>query len=265
MQMVDELAEQQKAYLKAMDIDIWVRRNDTQNGDVASSSQEVVSAQFPPSAVIPERPAGIEPSLTPDNQLVPLAELDWTGLEQRVMSCRLCDLYMTRTQAVFGVGNQQADWLIIGEAPGADEDRQGEPFVGRAGQLLNAMLNAIDLSREQVYIANILKCRPPNNRDPKPEEEACCTPYLERQIELIQPSLILALGRIAAQRLLQTSTSLGRLRGKVHEFAATGTPVIVTYHPAYLLRSPGEKRKAWQDLLFAREFVTSASSKETVQ
>jgi uracil-DNA glycosylase family 4 len=167
-------------------------------------------------------------------------------------------LHATRKQAVFGVGNQQADWLIIGEAPGAEEDRQGEPFVGRAGQLLNAMLKAIGLKREQVYIANILKCRPPNNRDPRPEEAACCSPYLQRQIELIQPRLILALGRIAAQRLLQTNTSLARLRGKVHTLESTQSPVIVTYHPAYLLRSPAEKRKAWQDLQYAQHFVARA-------
>jgi DNA polymerase len=140
--------------------------------------------------------------------------------------------------------------MIIGEAPGADEDRQGEPFVGRAGQLLNAMLKAIGLKREQVFIANILKSRPPNNRDPRPEEVRACIPYLFRQIELINPRLILCVGRIAAQTLLQTNTPIGKLRGKVHRIAAN-RPMIVTYHPAYLLRSPGEKRKSWDDLLFA--------------
>jgi len=145
--------------------------------------------------------------------------------------------------------------MFVGEAPGAEEDRQGEPFVGRAGKLLDAMLRAIGRDRSNVYIANILKCRPPNNRDPKPEEAAACTPYLWRQIELIQPDLIVALGRIAAQRLLDTSSSLARLRGTVHTLEPTGTPLIVTYHPAYLLRSPGEKRKAWIDLKFARDFV----------
>jgi DNA polymerase len=142
--------------------------------------------------------------------------------------------------------------LLIGEAPGAEEDRQGEPFVGRAGQLLNAMLRAIGLHRQQVYIANILKCRPPNNRDPRSEEAAECFPYLQRQIELIQPKLILALGRIAAQRLLDNQTSLGRLRGTTHRFEPGGVPVVVTYHPAYLLRSPADKRKAWEDLLYAQ-------------
>ena len=149
---------------------------------------------------------------------------------------------------MFGVGDKNADWLVIGEAPGKDEDLQGEPFVGRAGQLLNAMLLAAGLQREQVYIANILKCRPPNNRDPRPEEVVRCEPYLLRQIALIQPKLILAVGRIAAQNLLKTETPIGKLRGKVHLLGNTGIPVIATYHPAYLLRSPQEKRKAWQDL-----------------
>jgi DNA polymerase len=160
-------------------------------------------------------------------------------------------LHGTRTQTVFGVGDRRADWLVIGEAPGADEDQQGEPFVGRAGQLLNAMLFAIGLAREQVYIANILKCRPPGNRDPRPEEVVCCEPYLFRQIELIQPKIILAVGRIAAQNLLKTDTPIGKLRGQLHRFGAAGIPVVVTYHPAYLLRSPTEKRKAWDDLQFA--------------
>jgi DNA polymerase len=145
--------------------------------------------------------------------------------------------------------------LFIGEAPGADEDRQGEPFVGRAGQLLNNMLRAIDLSREQVYIANILKCRPPKNRDPKPEEAHTCEPYLKRQVDLLRPKVIIALGRTAAQNLLNTDTPIGRMRGKKYMYADTSIPVLVTYHPAYLLRSPGEKRKAWQDLVLAQKLV----------
>lgn len=180
-----------------------------------------------------------------------VATLDWAPLASAVAACTRCELHGTRTQTVFGVGNRHADWLIIGEAPGADEDAQGEPFVGRAGQLLNAMLFAIGLKREQVYIANILKCRPPGNRDPRPEEVLCCEPYLFRQIELIQPKIILAVGRIAAQNLLKTTTPIGKLRGQLHRFGAAGIPVVVTYHPAYLLRSPTEKRKAWDDLQFA--------------
>jgi len=162
-------------------------------------------------------------------------------------------LHKTRTQTVFGVGNRNAEWLVIGEAPGAEEDARGEPFVGRAGQLLNSMLRAIGLAREQVFIANILKCRPPGNRDPRPEEAGACRPYLERQIALIAPKIILAVGRIAAQNLLATETPIGRLRGRVHSFGTAARPLVVTYHPAYLLRSPGEKRKAWADLQLAQE------------
>jgi len=176
-------------------------------------------------------------------------------LRAEVKNCTKCALHATRTQTVFGVGNQDAEWMVIGEAPGAEEDRRGEPFVGAAGQLLNAMLKAIGLERESVYIANILKSRPPGNRDPKPEEIAACFPFLTRQIALIRPKLILAVGRIAAQNLLGTTRPLGRLRGEVHTFGELGTPLIVTYHPAYLLRSPGEKRKAWEDLKFALAFV----------
>jgi DNA polymerase len=148
---------------------------------------------------------------------------------------------------VFGVGNRQADVLVIGEAPGKDEDAQGEPFVGRAGQLLNAMLNAIDLKREQVFIANILKCRPPNNRDPSSEEAQNCSAYLQQQIALLQPKAIFVVGRIAAQNLLASELAIGKMRGQDYSF--NGIPVIVTYHPAYLLRKPSEKRKSWQDLL----------------
>ncbi|UCE89753.1 MAG: uracil-DNA glycosylase [Pseudomonadota bacterium] len=224
------------AYLQAMGIDVWVRREHVSTSDTEAAVGEVPSVV---AASGMPMPAG------------DVATLDWAALEARVAGCTLCELHRSRTQTVFGVGNRAADWLVIGEAPGADEDRQGEPFVGRAGQLLNEMLRAVGMSREQVFIANILKCRPPRNRDPRPEEEAACTPYLYRQIELLQPKLVLALGRIAAQRLLGTDASLSRLRGSVHTHAATGTPVVVTYHPAYLLRSPAEKRKAWQDLLFA--------------
>ncbi len=183
------------------------------------------------------------------------SEIDWEALQVQVAGCTQCALHQTRTQTVFGVGNPRADLMIIGEAPGADEDRQGEPFVGRAGQLLNEMLRAIGLNRQSVFIANILKCRPPNNRDPSPDEVAACLGYLHQQIDYIQPRLILALGRIAAQRLLKTDTALGRLRGKLHQLPQTGTPFVVTYHPAYLLRSPLDKRKAWQDLLFVRNQI----------
>jgi DNA polymerase len=177
----------------------------------------------------------------------------WESLRSEVLACTKCALHGSRTQGVFGVGNREAQWLVVGEAPGAEEDRRGEPFVGRAGHLLDAMLKAIGLSRgRNVYIANVLKSRPPGNRDPKPEEVAACLPYLMRQIELLRPRVMLAVGRIAAQNLLATDVPLGRLRGKVHHFGELNTPLIVTYHPAYLLRTPGDKRKAWEDLKFAR-------------
>ena len=182
-----------------------------------------------------------------------LENVDWTGLQGLVSQCQACELYQTRTQTVFGMGHPQADLMLIGEAPGADEDKQGEPFVGRAGKLLDEMLYAIGLDREKVFIANILKCRPPQNRDPRPEEVASCAGFLKRQIELVAPKLIVALGRIAAQNLLQTDTALGKLRGSMHELDGLNVPVLVTYHPAYLLRSPAEKRKSWQDLQRVRD------------
>ncbi|MFI4891223.1 MAG: uracil-DNA glycosylase family protein [Steroidobacterales bacterium] len=182
----------------------------------------------------------------------PVAET-WAALRSRVAACTRCALCATRTQTVFGVGNTAAQWLIVGEAPGADEDREGEPFVGRAGRLLNAMLHAIGLARADVYIANVLKCRPPANRDPSEAEAAQCLPYLEAQIALLKPKIILVVGRIAAHNLLHTDIALGRLRQKVHEWGAARIPLVVTYHPAYLLRTPSEKRKAWEDLQFARE------------
>lgn len=178
----------------------------------------------------------------------------WAELEKCVKNCILCPLHKTRTQTVFGVGNQQAELLIIGEAPGAQEDQQGEPFVGRAGSLLNEMLAAIGLSREQVFIANILKCRPPNNRDPQPEEVSHCIDYLTQQIALLKPKLILTVGRISAQNLLNRTESLGQLRNHLYHYH--DIPVIVTYHPAYLLRSPRQKRQAYQDLLKVREYLT---------
>lgn len=181
-----------------------------------------------------------------------VAQMDWSALAKAVAACTACELHRTRTQTVFGTGDVHAQWMIIGEAPGADEDRQGEPFVGRAGRLLNAMLQAIGLQREQVYIANILKCRPPSNRDPRLEEVDCCERFIQRQIQLVEPRVILAVGRIAAQSLLKTVTPIGRLRGQRHRLPGSQIPVVVTYHPAYLLRSPQQKRRAWEDLCLAR-------------
>jgi uracil-DNA glycosylase len=181
----------------------------------------------------------------------------WEDLEQQVSVCPLCDLSLTRKNAVFGTGNKNADLLVIGEAPGATEDIQGKPFVGRAGILLTAMISAIGLTRDtDVFITNIVKCRPPNNRDPSPHEVECCTPYLRQQIELIKPKLIVAVGRIAAHFLLNTDQSMGALRGKLHTYQPTNTPLLITYHPAYLLRSPREKAKAYVDWLQIKSQLT---------
>lgn len=189
----------------------------------------------------------------------PVAEMDWEALEAAVQACEACSLAKTRTQTVFGVGDRNADWLFVGEAPGAEEDRRGEPFVGQAGKLLDNMLAAIDLKRgENVYIANVLKCRPPENRDPHGEEVVKCDPYLKRQVELIQPKLIVAMGRFAAQSLLNTDSAIGALRGKLHAY--NGVPVIVTYHPAYLLRNLPDKAKAWEDLCYARRTMRNLQS-----
>jgi uracil-DNA glycosylase family 4 len=187
---------------------------------------------------------------------LPEEKPDWIEIKKAVPACTACGLHKSRTQTVLGVGDEQADWLLIGEAPGAEEDRLGEPFVGQAGRLLDNMLAAIGLKRgENVYIANVLKCRPPGNRNPEPEEVAKCTPFLLRQIELIQPRLIVAMGRFAAQTLLNTDAAIASLRGRVHDYA--GVPLIVTYHPAYLLRNLPDKSKAWADLVFAKKTMKS--------
>jgi len=168
------------------------------------------------------------------------------SLNEQICNCMKCPLGNTRTNFVFGVGNPNADVMLIGEAPGADEDRQGEPFVGRAGQLLNKILEAVEFKREDVYICNILKCRPPNNRDPQPMEVEQCEPYLHKQIELIKPKIILALGRIAGQTLLRTGDPLGSLRSQIHDYL--GIPMIIVYHPAALLRNPNFKKTMWEDM-----------------
>ena len=186
----------------------------------------------------------------------PAGATGWIELKQAVPACTACGLHKSRTRTVLGVGDEQADWMLIGEAPGAEEDRLGEPFVGQAGKLLDNMLAAIDLGRgKNVYIANVLKCRPPGNRNPEPEEVEKCSPHLRAQIGLIAPKLILAMGRFAAQTLLNTDASIASLRGRLHEHA--GVPLIVTYHPAYLLRNLPDKAKAWADLVFARKTMLS--------
>lgn len=219
-------------YLAAMGITQWVRRD-------APKIEPVVKEAF----------------------VDDVADLDWETLEARVAACMDCELHKERTQTVFGVGNKNARWLVIGEAPGADEDKQGEPFVGRAGQLLNRMLLAIGLQREEVYIANIVKCRPPSNRNPLPEEARQCESFLKRQIALIKPDIILAVGKVAAQNILHSDATVGAMRGKPLLLPEFDIPVVVTYHPAYLLRSPGEKRKAWQDLKLARNIFNEKAGK----
>ena len=232
-------------YLEAMGIHVWVQRDAADPEPAASEARLVDAGRTVSKEAVPASGA---PG-TPEYERAG----DWSELQEEVRTCIKCALHQGRTQTVFGVGSRTADLLIIGEAPGAEEDRRGEPFVGRAGQLLNAMLAAIHLAREDVYIANILKCRPPNNRDPKSDEAATCTPYLQRQIDLLQPRVILALGRIAAQWLLQSDAPIGRLRGRTFEFGAT--PLVVSYHPAYLLRSPLAKSKSWEDLKLVKRLL----------
>jgi uracil-DNA glycosylase family 4 len=230
-------------YLAALGLTDWRQRRPLATGLVANPAASLPAMEPTPADLQPMPQIRIATGSGADS---------WEAVAGEVAGCTRCELHQCRTRTVFGVGDREASWLVVGEAPGADEDRQGEPFVGRAGQLLNAMLLGIGLQREQVYIANVLKCRPPNNRDPFPEEVARCLPYLERQIALLRPRIMLAVGRIAAQNLLATDTPIGKLRGRVHAFGTQRIPLVVTYHPAYLLRSPTEKRKAWEDLKFAR-------------
>jgi uracil-DNA glycosylase family 4 len=222
-------------YLDAMGIQVWQRRHLDEPAAVP---------------LTPETNPADDTAITAGTDV---SQLDWQSLAEVVSGCQQCELHQARTQTVFGVGDRKARWVFVGEAPGADEDRQGEPFVGRAGQLLNAMLFALGLKREEVYIANVLKCRPPDNRDPRPQEVECCEPYLLRQLELIQPAIIVALGRHAVHSLLKTDLALGQLRKTRHDYH--GTPLVATYHPAYLLRSPQDKAKAWEDLKLAQLIV----------
>ena len=293
------LDARQRAMLAEMGVRLWQRPAErvapvTPESGAAAADQARAAAPFDPEpaarAARPPapgpRPAPVVPAPAPaapaDNPLGPRPEgierMDWPRLEAAVAACRACGLCAGRTQTVFGVGARSADWMVIGEAPGENEDRQGQPFVGQAGKLLDAMLAAIGLSRQAedapesvassahpagaegqkvlkrgVYIANVLKCRPPGNRNPQPDEIAQCEPYLRRQVALVQPKVILAMGRFAVQSLLQTTEPIGRLRGRVHQYQ--GVPVIVTYHPAYLLRALPDKAKAWQDLCLALEVM----------
>lgn len=243
----------------------WAADMDAQ--PAAGPTQALAPVRLPPKAPAAiEAEAGFDsvpagqPGADADARGAAIAALDWAALEQRVSGCMDCQLCSGRTQTVFGVGDRQAEWMLIGEAPGENEDKQGEPFVGQAGKLLDNMLAALGLARgRNVYIANVLKCRPPGNRNPEPEEVAQCEPYLKRQIALIQPKLIVVLGRFAAQSLLRTTTPIGKLRGTVHSYE--GIPVVVTYHPAYLLRTLSDKARAWEDLCLAREVHDRAGAK----
>lgn len=264
-----QLSAHQRACLQGAGVRLWRSRDaapwedenstpglnsETQAAELAQSAPPVTVSK---NTQVAQAAPGPEPQKPPEEPAVlSTAQVSvefesfksLSALEPVVAQCTLCELSQSRTQTVFGVGTDRPSVMIIGEAPGRDEDLQGEPFVGRAGQLLSKMLLAIGLQREQVYITNILKCRPPNNRDPKPEEMQQCAGYLLRQIELLQPKVLLAAGRISAQNLLQVSTPVGKLRGSWHTHEASGLPMLVTYHPAYLLRNPREKVKSWEDL-----------------
>ena len=240
-----------KDYLAALGVEDWQQRRALAVAVVKSASTHL---QTQP----------ITPPLQPPAAVQVMNDDSWESVAAEVAGCTRCGLHKCRNRTVFGVGDRNAKWLVVGEAPGADEDEQGEPFVGRAGGLLNSMIRGIGLAREQVFIANVLKCRPPNNRDPAPDEVTQCLPYLERQIALLKPSIMLAVGRIAAQNLLATDTPIGKLRGHVHAFGNGKIPLVVTYHPAYLLRSPTEKRKAWEDLKLARRVAGGKGSSAEV-
>jgi uracil-DNA glycosylase len=222
----NKISMKQSEYLAAMGIQVWTPRTPEETAKANTKTQEIIVQQD-----------------------------SWDELQQKVAGCALCELHKTRKNTVFGVGNKQSKLLIVGEAPGATEDEQGKPFVGRAGKLLDSMLASIDLKREDIFIANILKCRPPNNRDPLPAEVQLCTPYLNQQIALLQPKIIVALGRIAAHFLLNTDSSLGSMRGKIYQYGEQQVPLIVTFHPAYLLRFSREKAKAYDDLLKIQQIL----------
>ncbi len=249
-----QTGKQRHQYLEVMGIQTWSLRQtqlqpQSQTADAIPTAAETVATPSPQA----------EPTAPVADQRIelPAVATDWTGLQAEVSVCNRCDLSQQRSQTVFGVGNRNADWLVIGEAPGADEDAQGEPFVGPAGKLLNQMLLAVGLKREQVYIANIVKCRPADDRDPKAAEAATCEVYLKQQIALIQPKVIFAVGRIAAQNLLKTDQKVGDMRGQRFEYGDSKIPLVVSYHPAYLLRMPSAKRKAWHDLLSAQKIVNN--------
>ncbi|ABI55906.1 uracil-DNA glycosylase [Alkalilimnicola ehrlichii MLHE-1] len=249
--------------LRQMGVDLYVPRPGAgpQVADAVPAGPDPVRDGAPepgpaPADVVTAPPAA-EPAAASeaDPTSGDVARLNWAALEDRVAGCRLCGLCEGRRNTVFGVGSRQADLVLVGEGPGAEEDKRGEPFVGQAGRLLDRMLAAIGLDRSRVYICNVVKCRPPRNRDPRPEEVAACRPYLERQLTLLEPRLIVALGRVSAHQLLNVTTPLGRLRGGLHRYAPVDVPLLATYHPAYLLRNPADKARAWEDLKRIRRIL----------
>ncbi len=241
----------QRQYLAEMGIDVWVKRDISNAIDMEPVPAESQTLQVPNT----QTQADIEQVKASPENSISIKTMDWGELHKEVESCQRCSLSESRTQTVFGIGSQTARLMIVGEAPGEEEDRMGEPFVGKAGQLLNSMLAAIGLERKSVFIANTLKCCPPQNRDPHPLETSQCEPFLQRQINLLNPALILAVGRVPAQQLLGVSTPIGKLRGQTYTHENSGIPLVVTYHPAYLLRSPKEKRKSWDDLRTVKKLL----------
>ncbi len=249
------LDERQRAMLQEMGVRVFqpMEREEAPVPRSATAATRLAPAA-PAAPAAPPIARVNAPSVTAPPTASPVELMEWDALAETVASCRACGLCEGRRNTVFGVGDRQADWLIVGEAPGENEDLQGEPFVGQAGKLLDNMLRALGLDRQRkVYIANVLKCRPPGNRNPDPQEVAQCEPFLRRQVQLLQPKIILAMGRFAVQTLLGTTAPIGRLRGQRHEYL--GVPVVVTYHPAYLLRNLPDKAKAWADLCLAQELV----------
>jgi len=273
---VGGLDARQRAMLAEMGVKVWAPK--ATSAPVAQASTDATPARaaegtpprapaapmavprptIPPAEAVPVPLPALAAPVLPDDRAARIAALEWPSLQETVAACEACGLCRSRRHTVFGVGDPQADWMVIGEAPGEQEDLKGEPFVGPAGQLLDRMLHAVGRSRTEggergVYIANVLKCRPPANRNPQPDEVVRCEPYLRRQVALVQPKIILAMGRFAVQSLLRTDEPIGRLRGRVHRYE--GVPVIVTYHPAYLLRNPADKAKSWADLCLAMDTV----------
>ena len=258
---VRELDARQRAMLAEMGLKVWVPTPPRASAAAPEPAAMPAPAERPPAEVRPAQaqaqvPGPVPAPAHPSPARSDIATLDWPALREAVADCRACGLCESRRNTVFGVGHTEADWMIVGEAPGEQEDRQGMPFVGPAGQLLDAMLRACGRDRQAmdargVFIANVLKCRPPANRNPAPEEVVQCEPFLSRQVALVRPKLIIAMGRFAVQSLLKTTEPIGRLRGRLHRYE--GVPVIVTYHPAYLLRTPIDKAKAWADLCLAME------------